>query len=288
MKKTNAYQNFNKKTLVKEYSNMYKKISLDIRYPANVKREQIIFKLIERHKPSKIIDAGCGAGMPLINIKKRGFNITGYDKSKNMVLEAKENLKKNNLSPNLVFYDNFENPKNIKNNSVDCILGMGAFYYAKNVNKTLLNQKKKLKKNGRLIFSLRNRLFDVITLNNYTKKFLDEIYETKKLKREWIKEYNNLTKNFTDRKKIKLKKNIDEAGVNNHVPHNPLTISDEMKKLGLSVEGIYFYHFHAFPPVFETFDKDYYRKISWQIENPLDWRGFLLASTFIVDCKKIS
>ena len=60
-----------------------------------------------------------------------------------------------------------------------------------------------------------------------------------------------------------------------------------MKKLGLSVEGIYFYHFHAFPPVFETFDKDYYRKISWQIENPLDWRGFLLASTFIVDCKKI-
>jgi len=32
-----------------------------------------------------------------------------------------------------------------KNNSVDCILGMGAFYYAKNVNKTLLNQKKKIK-----------------------------------------------------------------------------------------------------------------------------------------------
>ena len=92
-----------------------------------------------------------------------------------MVSEAKENLKKNRLSPDLVFYDDFENPKKVKNNSVDCILGMGAFYYAKNVNKTLLNQKKKLKKNGRLIFSLRNRLFDIITLNNYTKKFLDEI-----------------------------------------------------------------------------------------------------------------
>ena len=75
--------------------------------------------------------------MPLIDIKKKGFNIIGYDKAKNMVSEAKENLKKNRLSPDLVFYDDFENPKKVKNNSVDCILGMGAFYYAKNVNKTL-------------------------------------------------------------------------------------------------------------------------------------------------------
>tara|TARA_Y100000591_G_C21783447_1_gene672413 strand:- start:90 stop:956 length:867 start_codon:yes stop_codon:yes gene_type:complete len=287
MRKSNAFHFFNKNTSVKEYSEMYKKLRLDIRYPANVKREQIFFKLLKKHKPKKIVDAGCGAGMPLIYIKKKGFNIIGYDKAKNMVLEAKENLLKNKLSPNLVFYDDFENPKKIKNNSVDCIIGMGAFYYAKNVNKTILNQKKKLKKNGRLIFSVRNRLFDVITLNNYTTKFLDEIYEIKNLKKGWKKKYKDLTKNFTDRKKTKIKKNIDEEGVYNHIPHNPLTIKKDMAKLGLSVEGIYFYHFHAFPPVFETYDKNYYRKISWKIENPLDWRGFFLASTFVIDCKKI-
>jgi SAM-dependent methyltransferase len=201
MKKTNAFQFFNKDYSVKEYSDMYKKLRLDIRYPANVKREQIFVKLLTKHKPKKIVDAGCGAGMPLIGIKKKGFNIIGYDKAKNMVLEAKENLKKNRLSTDLVFYDDFENPKKIKNNSVDCILGMGAFYYAKNVNRTLLNQKKKLKKNGRLIFSLRNRLFDIMTLNNYTKKFYDEIYVVKKLKKNWKNKYKELTKNFTDRKK---------------------------------------------------------------------------------------
>jgi hypothetical protein len=54
--------------------------------------------------------------MPLIDIKKRGFNITGYDKAKNMILEAKENLIRNGLSTDLVFYDDFENPKKIKNN----------------------------------------------------------------------------------------------------------------------------------------------------------------------------
>ena len=41
MKKINAFQFFNKDYSVKEYSDMYKKLRLDIRYPANVKREQI-------------------------------------------------------------------------------------------------------------------------------------------------------------------------------------------------------------------------------------------------------
>ncbi len=286
MKKTSAFKFFNKDYEVETYTKEYKKLRLDIRYPSDFKREQIFVKILEKHKPKKIIDAGCGSGMPLIDIKKRGFNIIGYDKAKNMVLEAKENLKKNRLSPNLVFHDDFENPKKIKNNSVDCILGMGAFYYAKNVNQTLLNQKKKLKKNGRLIFSLRNRLFDVATLNNYTKIFLDQIYEVKKLKKQWKKRYKNLTKNFSDRKKFNFK-NIDEKGVYNHIPHNPLTINQEMAKLGLSVEGIYFYHFHAFPPEFENYDAHYFRKVSWKMENPLDWRGFFLASAFVIDCKKI-
>ena len=286
MKKTNAFKFFNNETQVKEYTDMYKDVRLDLRYPANVKREKIFLNLLKKHKPKAIVDAGCGTGMPLIDIKKKGFNIIGYDKAKNMVQEAKDNLIKNNLPPDLIFHDDFERPKKIEDNSVDCILGMGAFYYAKNVNKTLVNQTKKLKKNGRLIFSLRNRLFDIITLNNYSKTFLDEIYEVRKLKRGWKKKYNELTKSYTDRRKIKLSKNIDEAGVYNHVPHNPITVTDELAKVGLTVEGMYFYHYHAFPPVFETFDKLYYRKISWEIENPLDWRGFFLASTFIVDCKK--
>ena len=53
--------------------------------------------------------------MSLIEIKKAGFNITGYDKAKNMILKAHENLKKKKLSTDLIFNDDFENPKKIKN-----------------------------------------------------------------------------------------------------------------------------------------------------------------------------
>ena len=74
-----------------------------IKYPINNLRLNIIKKLLLKYKPKKIIDAGCGSGMPLIQIKKMGFNITGYDKSLEMVNKAKENLKMNNLSDKLIY-----------------------------------------------------------------------------------------------------------------------------------------------------------------------------------------
>ena len=114
MKKIDAFKYFNKDFSVREYSEIYKKLNLKTTYPANVKREAIFVELLKKHKPKKIIDAGCGTGMPLIDIKKRGFNIIGYDKAKNMIIEAKENLKKNGFSTDLVFIDDFENPKKLK------------------------------------------------------------------------------------------------------------------------------------------------------------------------------
>jgi hypothetical protein len=54
MKKTNAFQFFNKKNPVKEYSDMYKKLKLDIRYPANIKRERIFVNLLKKYKPKKL------------------------------------------------------------------------------------------------------------------------------------------------------------------------------------------------------------------------------------------
>ena len=177
MGKKIAFKFFNKRANVKSYSRLYKKIGFSNSYPANQARLKIFISLLKKIKPKTIIDAGCGAGIPLIKIKKLNFNISGYDKSKEMVLEAKRNLKNFNLNPKLIFEDNFENPKKIKNNSVDCILGMGAFYYSKNINKTLFIQSKKLKKNGRLIFSLRNKLFNISTMNDYSKIFFSEMYK---------------------------------------------------------------------------------------------------------------
>ncbi len=276
----------NLKQSVKQHKKMYNKIDFKESYPANVKRLEIFLSLLKKYKPKKIVDAGCGSGMPLIKFKKKGYNITGYDKAKNMVKLAKDNLIKNNLSETLVRLGDFENPKHINDNSVDCILGMGTFYYSKKFIKTLRNQRKKLKKNGRLIFSLRNKIFDISTLNDYSIKFYSQLYGINKFETKVKRKFLRLFKGYSNRKKFNLK-NMDDYNVFSKT-HNPLTIEKEiLKKVGLKLNGIYFYHYHILPPVFENFNKLYFRKQSYKIENPNDWRGFFIASGFVVDSQKI-
>ncbi len=283
--KKKSYKFFNQLKNVKSYSSMYEKNSnLNKIYPANAKRLDIFINLLKKYKPKKIIDAGCGTGKPLIKIKKLGFNIIGYDKAKNMVTMAKENLKKNKLNTNLVYEDNFEKPKSIKKKSVDCILGMGTFYYSKNFQKTLKTQTSKLRKNGRIIFSLRNELFNIATFNDYSVNFFSNFYELDKKTPKIKFFFNKLIKGFHERKNIKVK-NIDDEKVYSS-SHNPLTINSELKKINIKVNGIYYYHFHYLPPLFENLDKEF-RKKSLKLENPNNWKGILMASAFVVDGQKI-
>ena len=86
------------------------------------------------------------------------------------------------------------------------------------------------------------------TLNYYSIKFFNEIYETKTLKKSWKKKYENLFNGFAKKKEYKIK-NIDDEGVYSLV-HNPLTITKELMKLGLKCEGIYFLSLSPFTTCF--------------------------------------
>ena len=70
--------------------------------------------------------------------------------------------------------------------------------------------------------------------------------------------------------------------------HNPLTVqNDLLTPHGLELKGLYFYHFHALPPVFEHTDREEFRRLSAKLEeNPADWRGLFMCSTFIVHAQK--
>ena len=87
---------------------------------------------------------------------------------------------------------------------------------------------------------------------------------------------------------VKKKKfsTVDDSGVLSQF-HNPLTVKEEfLVPLGLELQDLYFYHYHALPPFFEHIMPEEFRKKSWEMENPVDWRGHFLASCFIVHCIK--
>jgi len=52
---------------------------------------ELILKTTHLQKDAKILDAACGNGRHYINFSKAGFNVFGFDLSKNLLFEAKAN-----------------------------------------------------------------------------------------------------------------------------------------------------------------------------------------------------
>jgi hypothetical protein len=65
--------------------------------------------------------------------------------------------------------------------------------------------------------------------------------------------------------------------------HNPLTIDELFTEHGFEVTQKHFYHYHALPPEFEHSHPDHFDRVSAELENPNDWRGYIMASAFIVE-----
>jgi len=55
--------------------------------------------------------------------------------------------------------------------------------------------------------------------------------------------------------------------------------------MGFEVKNIYFFHYHRLPPIFQKDDTKLFRKLSDEIEDPTDWRGHFLASSFIIEAE---
>jgi hypothetical protein len=71
--------------------------------------------------------------------------------------------------------------------------------------------------------------------------------------------------------------------------HNPLNIKPLFAAAGLKTEDIYFYHYHAIPPMFEKENPLLFREASLAMEDdPHDWRGYFMASAFVIEAVKTS
>lgn len=140
-----------------------------------------------RSENIKTLDVGCGTGELVHDIARMGIHAVGVDFANEMIKEADEVAKKENLST-AEFHTGsiFEFP--IADESLDVISANGFIEYISHeqLNTFMANSYKQLRKNGSLVFGTRNRLFNIVSMNQYT---LDEIDSNnlEKLTRESVK-----------------------------------------------------------------------------------------------------
>ncbi len=254
------------------------------RYPDHVYRLRIFEDLLKELAPRTVLDAGCGSGTPLSTFLKLGYDAYGFDRSPEMVRVSQKRLAHEDHNPQRVFLgdlDDFEPPTKTL---FDAVVGLGSVYYTNNTTITIANLTKHVRPGGALLFSLRNQLFSLCSLNDYSAEYLmREIFpitQTSQKLRQAVLTY--FSERFPKLDTQKIFENVDEQNIRSHL-HNPLTVErDLLSPNGLTLSGLYYYHFHALPPVFEhTHQKEFY-DLSGAMENPTDWRGLVTASCFVV------
>ena len=134
----------------KSYDQFYKKKD----YAAECDYLEYLFKRYKLNVKS-ILDIGCGTGGHLIELKKRGYEVTGVDQSQYMLDIASKKLKKNDIECDLYCAD-------ITNFNVDCkydiIISMFTVMGYMNTNEQLLlacrNIFNHINLNGNFIFDV--------------------------------------------------------------------------------------------------------------------------------------
>jgi hypothetical protein len=203
--------------------------------------------------------------------------------------ETKARLQANGLDASRVFagdLDDFDPPTS---EPFAAIAGLGSVYYTVDTQKTINNLVSHLAPRGNLVFSLRNKLFSLGSLNEYSADFmLQEFFQTQQLSSSAKSELQTIiSERFPKANIEKLFANVDERQIRSNL-HNPLTVESELlTPNGLKLEQIYYYHFHALPPVFEHTHQQEFYKLSKEREIPTDWRGMFTASCFVVHASKI-
>lgn len=270
-----------------DYINMYKEGYKE--YPANLIRLKIILKRLKENKVKSLLDAGCGAALPMIEIMKEGIAAKGFDFSEEMVKRAKAELKKAGYDPNLVWKGDIEDGFGPPEERFGAAMALGVFPHIRNEKKALMNMRKILNKKGIVLIEFRNDLFAAYTLNKYSLDFfLNRVIELNSIPaglKDKVADF------YSERLKADKAAATDSGRIAyTDIParfHNPLSIEKDLfKPCGFSVTALHFYHYHALPPVFENEDPNLFRKLSIEMEDPSSWKGYLMASAFVCEAKR--
>ncbi|NQT23219.1 MAG: class I SAM-dependent methyltransferase [Candidatus Omnitrophica bacterium] len=258
-------------------------------YPANLIRIKLIIERLKKNNVKTILDAGCGTCGPMIRLRKEGFDVKGFDFSKDMVEQGKKELELAGYDPELIHFADLEDGSGPPREKFDAILALGVFPHIVDEKRALSNMGKLLNPNGLVFIEFRNDLFATYALNKYSLDFfLNRVIDLSPFPQEvrdkvidFYSERLKVDKPIKEKSgKIKYKDILAKF-------RNPLSIKNELfEPCNFSIVDIHFYHYHALPPIFEDKYPKLFRELSLRMERPNDWKGYLMASAYVIEAKK--
>lgn len=281
--KAKSYYNQEAADYIKQYQKSYKQ------YPANLIRIKFIIERLKENHVKTVLDVGCGTCGPMIALLKEGFDVQGFDFSEEMVSQGKKELEKAGYDPELICLADLEDTSVLSNKKFDAIIALGVFPHILKEAKALSRIRKLLRPGGLVFIEFRNDLFAAYTLNKYSLEFfINRVIDMDSFPKGI---QNKVVDFYSEKLKVDapVKKKGGKIAYTDILAkyHNPLSIRSELfEPCDFSIVSMHFYHYHALPPIFERKYPKLFRELSLKMEKPNDWKGYLMASAYVVEAKK--
>lgn len=140
-------------------------------YPTPFHRLRVLNKILkEVSGVKKVLDLGCGGGHVALSLAGQGYDVLGIDGSENMIARALDALEKQDLQTKTNAKFKRQSIYELDVQGYDATTAMGVIGYFPS-DKTLFDIAcKTLVTGGYFIVSFRNKLFDLCSISDYTKR----------------------------------------------------------------------------------------------------------------------
>lgn len=244
-------------------------------YPVGANRLRIVLKILKEYLPSKgsrLLDVGSGGGNLCCQAAKRGYFADGIDRSPDMIACAREKAAglSKPVSSRVNFYlKEFNDIGSLYPRQYDFITALGLIGYLPDEQKFIKELKRLLKPGGFLVFSCRNRLFNMFPGSIYMRQeikqggalgLLDEIdglYQ--KVDDVQARFFSSVLQKIAGEFAMKagLRKSAENnpgaalekfSGELKPRQHTPAQIAGLARRTGLKLKGFYGVHPHFLSP----------------------------------------
>ena len=232
-----------------------------LKTPYHLRRLEVINSLMPEVKDQNIIDFGCGEGTMVTNLIHAGAKkVYALDPNEYLLKVCKE---KNSLSNCII--GGVEKLKDFENNSIDLIIAANVIGYLTDQEEKLFYEEAQriVKKDGNIVLSFSNELFDLFTFNKYTVDFYKRYFDT---------DISGLITNSN-------KPNRNAVNIR----ENPINYPHKVKGYSFTAEKIEYINFHKQPPLISCNDPDNLdmpREDTLNFSDKDKWKLMFQCSTF--------
>ncbi|NJB67079.1 SAM-dependent methyltransferase [Desulfobaculum xiamenense] len=246
-----------------------------------------------------LLDAGCGPASFLRDVTDMGMDLYGFDLTPEMVAEARRVLARDGVPVRNLWQGSvldaaaFRAPDGGPR-AFDAAVCVGVLPHIPEGTEDAVfaNLCDALRPGGLAVVEARNELFALFTLNRYSRDFfMDRLIRRDETLREAGAESGALCAAFdalesmfrTDLPPVRTGRG-GEPGYDEVLSrtHNPLELRMRFEQAGFADVRTLFYHFHCLPPMLAEVAPEFFRERSLSMENPEDWRGYFMASAFML------